>query len=156
MFVSNTKILNILILLNISILGVAYFIEYILKIPPCTMCIYQRIPYYLAVTTILLSLFKILNLKKLIIILLLLTVTNLGLSFYHMGIEQGFFKELSTCANNLKSNDIGNLLNELKKQKIVSCKDISFTIFGFSLATINFAINLGLMLLYSLILKNEK
>ena len=156
MFVSNTKILNILILLNISILGVAYFIEYILKIPPCTMCIYQRIPYYLAVTTSLLSLFKILNLKKLIIILLLLTVTNLGLSFYHMGIEQGFFKELSTCANNLKSNDIGNLLNELKKQKIVSCKDISFTIFGFSLATINFAINLGLMLLYSLILKNEK
>ena len=156
MFVSNTKILNIIILLNISILGVAYFIEYILKIPPCTMCIYQRIPYYLAVTTSLLSLFKILNLKKLIIILLLLTVTNLGLSFYHMGIEQGFFKELSTCANNLKSNDIGNLLNELKKQKIVSCKDISFTIFGFSLATINFAINLGLMLLYSLILKNEK
>ncbi len=156
MFVSNTKILNILLLLNISILGVAYFIEYILKIPPCTMCIYQRIPYYLALTAGLLSLFKILNLKKLIIILLILTVTNLGLSFYHMGIEQGFFKELSTCANNLKSNDIDNLLNELKKQKIVSCKDISFTIFGFSLATINFALNLGLMLLYSLILKNEK
>jgi len=156
MFATDTKILNILILLNIGILGVAYFIEYILKIPPCSMCIYQRIPYYLAVTAILLSLFKILNFKKLIIVLLLLTVTNLGLSFYHIGIEQGFFEELSTCANNLKSNDINNLLNELKKQKIVSCKDISFTIFGFSLATINFAINLGLMLLYSLILKNEK
>ena len=89
MFAPDTKILNILILLNIGILGVAYFIEYILKIPPCSMCIYQRIPYYLAVTAILLSLFKILNLKKLIIVLLLLTMTNLGLSFYHIGIEQG-------------------------------------------------------------------
>ena len=153
MFLSNKTILNILIILNLSILSIAYFIEYILKIPPCSMCTYQRIPYYLVIFVILLSFFEIINFKKLIVILILLTLINLGLSFYHMGIEQGFFKELSTCTNNLKANDMQNLLEELKKQKIVSCKDIPFTILGFSLATINFGVNIVLVLFYWIILK---
>jgi disulfide bond formation protein DsbB len=60
------------------------------------------------------------------------------LAFYHFGIEQGFFEESLVCA-------AGNLSETLTKEEIlkqlsqntISCKDVSFRIFGFSLAAIN-------------------
>ena len=48
------------------------------------------------------------------------------------------------------------LLKELSNKGIVSCKEVSFRIFGFSLATLNFLVNIALILFYSLILKYEK
>ena len=156
MFLSNKKILNILLILNISILSIAYFIEYILKIPPCFMCLYQRIPYFVAFFLILLSLFKIINFKNLIIILIILTLINIGLSFYHIGIEQGFFNELNTCKDEINASNTKDLLSQLKSKGVVSCKEVGFTIFGLSLATINFIVNTGLILFYWVIFKNEK
>ena len=70
------------------------------------------------------------------------------ISIYHLGIEQGFFKESFIC--NLQSGaDIVSkeeLLKELQK-KIVSCKDVTFKIFGFSLTSINIVSNLFIIIL---------
>ena len=150
------QILIILGLVNISILLSAYFIQYILKIPPCAMCYYQRIPYYLAIVVIFLALFKIVNFRTLFSILILLSFISISLSLYHVGIEQGFLSELNSCSNNIKVDDTANLLKELQKQSVVSCKDISFKIFGLSLAAINSITSVVLMLIYWLILKYEK
>ena len=150
------QILIILGLVNIAILLSAYFIQYILKIPPCAMCYYQRIPYYLAIVVIFLALFKIVNFRTLFSILILLSFISISLGLYHVGIEQGFLSELNSCSNNIKVDDTANLLKELQKQSVVSCKDISFRIFGLSLATINSITSVVLMLIYWLILKYEK
>ena len=127
------QILIILGLVNISILLSAYFIQYILKIPPCAMCYYQRIPYYLATAVIFLALFKIVNFRTLFSILILLSFISISLSLYHVGIEQGFLSELNSCSNNIKVDDTANLLKELQKQSVVSCKDISFRILAYLL-----------------------
>ena len=153
---SKNQILIILGLVNISILLSAYFIQYILKIPPCAMCYYQRIPYYLAIVVIFLALFKIVNFRTLFSILILLSFISISLGLYHVGIEQGFLSELNSCSNNIKVDDTANLLKELQKQSVVSCKDISFKIFGLSLAAINSITSVVLMLIYWLILKYEK
>ena len=60
------------------------------------------------------------------------------LAFYHFGIEQGFFSESSICksTNALENISKEELLEQLKLNT-VSCKDITFKIFGFSLAAIN-------------------
>ena len=150
------QILIILGLVNISILLSAYFIQYILKIPPCAMCYYQRIPYYLATAVIFLALFKIVNFRTLFSILILLSFISISLGLYHVSIEQGFLSELNSCSNNIKVDDTANLLKELQKQSVVSCKDISFKIFGLSLAAINSITSVVLMLIYWLILKYEK
>ena len=150
------QILIILGLVNIAILLSAYFIQYILKIPPCAMCYYQRIPYYLATAVIFLALFKIVNFRTLFSILILLSFISISLGLYHVGIEQGFLSELNSCSNNIKVDDAANLLKELQKQSVVSCKDISFKIFGLSLAAINSITSVVLMLIYWLILKYEK
>ena len=153
---SRTQAIFALLFINISILLSAYYIQYILKVPPCPMCQYQRIPYYLAIVVLGGFFFNIMNFKKLILVLIFLSFINIAISFYHIGIEQGFFNELTSCKDNLGANNTQELLKELSNKGIVSCKKVSFRIFGFSLATLNFLVNIALILFYSLILKYEK
>ena len=153
---SRTQVIFALLFINISILLSAYYIQYVLKVPPCPMCQYQRIPYYLAVVMLGVFFFNIMDFKKLILILIFLSFINIAISFYHIGIEQGFFNELTSCKDDLSANNTQELLKELSNKGVVSCKEVSFRIFGFSLATLNFLVNIALILFYSLILKYEK
>ncbi len=156
MKINHNQIVFGLFFFNILILISAYYIEYILKVPACSMCIYQRIPYFLSTVIILVFFLKKIDFKKLIIILFLFTLINTGLSFYHIGIEQGFFNELNTCKDEINANNTKDLLSQLKSKGVVSCKEVGFTIFGLSLATINFIVNTILIMFYWIILKNEK
>ena len=156
MKINHNQIVFGLFFFNILILISAYYIEYILKVPACSMCIYQRIPYFLSTVIILVFFFKKIDFKKLIIILFLFTLINTGLSFYHIGIEQSFFSELNTCKIDNNVSTAKDLLNQLKSKGVISCKEVGFTIFGLSLATINFIVNTILIMFYWIILKNEK
>ena len=135
--------LNIILFFSIFALTSAFFIEYILGHKPCNLCLIERVPYILSIVLILLVLiFK--NFEKNIFILLsIIFLLAALLSFYHFGIEQGFIEESTVCnikpdTNNLSKED---LLKELNNTRI-SCKDIDFKFFGFSLATINTFISL--------------
>jgi disulfide bond formation protein DsbB len=150
------QILIVLAIIYGSILVSAYFIQYVLNIPPCQLCYYQRYPYYFATIVIILAFFKKINLKQVFILLLFTSFVSASLSFYHIGIEQSFFDELGSCTSDTKSNNTENLLKELQKQPVISCKNISFQIFGLSLATINFILSIILVLLYGIFLKYEK
>ena len=156
MKINHNQLVFGLFIFNFIILISAYFIEYILKVPACTMCIYQRIPYFLSILIIVIFFLKKIGFQKLIIILFLFSLINIGISFYHIGIEQGFFNEISTCKDEINASTTKDLLNQLKSKGVVPCKEVGFTIFGLSLATINFIVNIGLILLYWVILKNEK
>ena len=72
-----------------------------------------------------------------------------ALAFYHFGIEQGFFKELSVCEtkNISEITSKEEILNQLK-QNAISCKDVSFRILGLSLATINAIFSLILSVIF--------
>ena len=140
---SNKLLLNGILAFSILSLSIAYFIQYVLGHKPCNLCIIERIPYIAAI--ILISLIFILNRYQKIISSLILIFFIFGavVSFYHFGIEQGFFSESLVC-------DLGNsqpinkeeLLNQLKKAEIVSCKDVTFRFLGLSLATINTIISI--------------
>ena len=153
---SKIQIVSGLLFINISILLAAYYIQYVLKIPPCPMCQYQRIPYYLVVLTLSIFFFNIVDFKKLILILIFLSSLSILISFYHIGIEQGFFNELTSCKDDLGANNTQELLKELSSKTAVSCKEVSFRILGLSLATINFLVNIVIILFYSFVLKYEK
>ena len=77
------------------------------------------------------------------------------ISLYHFGIEQGFFDESAVCTMKNMSNIINK--EELLKQlqvKTVSCKDVTFRIFGFSLTTFNITISLIIVFLLLKIFKD--
>ena len=135
--------LSIILFFSIFALVVAFFIEYILGHKPCNLCLIQRVPYILVIALIILvSIFK--NFEKNVFLLLsIIFLLAAFLAFYHFGIEQGFIEESAVCNIEQNSNDLTkeDLLKELNSTRI-SCKDVDFKIFGFSLATINAFISL--------------
>mgnify|MGYP002015627267 FL=1 len=76
-------------------------------------------------------------------LLILTSVFSFAISTYHYGIEQGFFEESAVCnvKNFTESMTKEDLLKQLN-EKTVSCKDVTFRIFGFSLTSINIVISL--------------
>ena len=152
---SNKLLLNGILVFSILSLSIAYFIQYVLGHKPCSLCIIERIPYIAAI--ILISLIFILNRYQKIIssIILIFFIFGAVVSIYHFGIEQGFFSESLICelSNNNPLNK-EELLNQLKKAEIVSCKDVTFRFFGLSLATINTIISLILSGIMIKVIKN--
>ena len=143
MILNNKLLLNGILAFSILSLSIAYFIQYVLGHKPCNLCIIERIPYIAAI--ILISLIFILNRYQKIISSLILIFFIFGavVSFYHFGIEQGFFSETLVCdLGNSRPLNKEELLNQLKKTEIVSCKDVTFRFLGLSLATINTVISL--------------
>ena len=141
--IKNKNLFNLILWFSIFSLFAAYFIQYVLGHLPCNLCLIERIPYILSIVIIIIS-FKFKKFEKISLVLLsVIFVSATLLSFYHFGIEQGFIEESVVCdlvsqSKNLTAEDI---LNELQK-KTISCKDVTFKIFGFSLATINTIISL--------------
>ena len=132
---------------SISIIS-AFFIEYVLGHQPCNLCLIQRIPYGLCIILTTLNYFQNKNEKFIILLLILVLCFSFLISFYHFGIEQGFFDESAVCTIKNTSNIISK--EELLKQlqvKTVSCKDVTFRIFGFSLTTFNMFISVILVIL---------
>ena len=143
--INNKMTLCLILIFSIFAILAAYFIQYVLGHQPCNLCLIERIPYVFSILMISFCLFT----KRFEqIVLITLGLTFLGatlLSFYHFGIEQGFIKESLVCDLNNQNNEISKkaLLDQLNKMP-VSCKDVTFKIFGLSLATFNIFISLSL------------
>ena len=148
---SNFKIefyLKLIFLISLLAIISAYYIEYILGHQPCNLCVIERIPYLLSLIILLIN-FKFKEIEKILILsLIFIFVFSLIVSIYHFGIEQGFFQESLICDLKNEGNNLSKeeLLIELQK-KTVSCKDVTFRIFGFSLTTFNIFISILLIIL---------
>ena len=139
---SNKLLLNGILVFSILSLSIAYFIQYVLGHKPCNLCIIERIPYIASI--ILISLIFIISKYEKIIssIILVFFIFGAVVSFYHFGIEQGFLEESAICglkdmADTTSKEEILKQLNE----KTISCKDVTFRIFGLSLTSINIFIS---------------
>ena len=137
------KILKIIFIVSLFALISAYFIEYILGHQPCNLCLIERIPYTAALITIIIN-YKFNHLEKhLILLLIFIFLAGTLISLYHFAIEQGFVEESLVCnlKNSSKLLTKEEILTQLQ-EKIVSCKDVTFKIFGFSLTMLNIIISL--------------
>ena len=86
--------LKIIFLFSFIALISAFFIEYVLGHQPCNLCLIERIPYGLSIIFITIIFVFKKNEKFLILLLILTFVFSFVISFYHYGIEQGFFEEI--------------------------------------------------------------
>ena len=135
--------LKIIFLFSFIALISAFFIEYVLGHQPCNLCLIERIPYILSIIIIIAFFFIKKNERFLVILLILTFIFSFAISFYHFGIEQGFFQESSVCGVKSLTESITkeDLLKQLS-EKTISCKDVTFRIFGLSLTSINIVISL--------------
>ena len=147
--------LKIIFIISLISIISAYFIEYVLGYQPCNLCLIERIPYGLSLILIILNYFFNQNKQFVILLLILVFAFSLLVSFYHFGIEQGFFEESTVCGIKDAINIISK--EELLKQlqlKTISCKDVAFRILGLSLSTFNILISLVIFIILIKIFKN--
>ena len=150
--------INLILIFSILSILFAFYVEYILGHKPCNLCLFQRLPYILIIFLIvLLLIFR--NFERLIFLFLsIIFLSGALLAFYHFGIEQGIFSESFVC----KGDDTDVNLNKeeiLKQLKIrqISCKDVTFTMLGVSLATINTFVSAILAIItFKIFIKYEK
>ena len=136
-------------------LAVALYVEYVLGFKPCILCIYQRIPYAIALLISLIAFFNS-NKKTLLVILGLTFMASVLLSGYHVSIEKGIIEPIFSCT--------GDNINALEKEEILKslnniqpdCRDVDFSLFGISLATLNFIISFVLTIVIVYIFKYAK
>jgi disulfide bond formation protein DsbB len=156
--ITNKKKIIGIIVFCILVLISTFFIEYILKHAPCNLCLIERIPYIATIVLALIALIFDKYEKIALIFIGLFFVFGTVVSFYHFGIEQGFFNESLVCSLVENSNVLTaqDLLKELET-KSISCKDVTFKVFGLSLATLNTIISLVIsVIIFRLIMNYEK
>jgi Disulfide bond formation protein DsbB len=139
---------KLIFLVSLVSIGSAYFIEHILGHQPCNLCLIERIPYGLSIILIIFNYFFEKNEKFIILLLIIIFAFSLIISIYHFGIEQGFFEESAACGikNSVEIISKDELLKQLL-EKNISCKDVTFRIFGLSLTSINILISFILTIL---------
>ena len=147
--------LKIIFFISLTSLISAFLIEFALGYQPCNLCLIQRIPYGLSIILIILNYFQKKNEKFIILLLILIFSFSLIISFYHFGIERGFFEESAVCGvedftENITKEDLLKQLSE----KTVSCRDVTFRILGLSLTSINIVVSIIFIITFIKIYNN--
>tara|TARA_B100000035_G_C20949658_1_gene531385 strand:+ start:203 stop:691 length:489 start_codon:yes stop_codon:yes gene_type:complete len=137
----------ILLIFSSLIISGAYILEYFYNFPPCKLCIYQRIPYFLIIIVCFFSFFAKYKSIHFYIAFFLLFSSFLIASFHSL-VERGLVEFNSGCSSSANSfENIDDLRNHLDSVPITKCDEILFSIMGFSLANINAIISFFLVLL---------
>ena len=124
----NKSILNGVLAFSILSLSIAYFIQYILGHKPCNLCLIERIPYLSAIILVAL-IFIVKRFEKIFSgIILIFFIFGAIISFYHVGIEQGFFSESLVCNLGNSGADLSKeqLLKQLENAPISKTKPLLF------------------------------
>lgn len=128
----------------VFMLSIAFVAEHFMHIKPCSLCLYQR---YIVGILIVLTGYMMIQLSKrslktyLIYTLFLTLFSGFGLSSYHVGVEQKWWKGPDACQTQpLKVPDHASPAEKIKFLKhamsqrvnVVRCDEINWKILGLS------------------------
>ncbi len=144
---NNVKITTIVFLLSsTSALVIAYILQYFFNMMPCKLCLYERVIFY--VVAVLSSLCLIKNCKILVHMMFCSYLVGIIISFYHMGLEFGWFQDVIGCTYRIDKNiTVEELKNNLLNAKDLPSCDRAYYVIGISLATWNLLYLLAMFLI---------
>jgi disulfide bond formation protein DsbB len=140
----------IFVLSAATILGAWYF-QYVLKLPPCPLCLEERLPYHIVIPLSLLMAIAafvrapraLITVGFVAIVAAVLCGTALGA--YHAGVEWRFWRGPTDCSGPLTDLTAkGPLINQLQSIHLVRCDEAAWRFLGISLAGYNVLISLAL------------
>jgi len=140
---------------SLGVLGGALFIEHVMGIRPCVLCLYQRIaPGVAAVLAgvALLPMLPTVGARALVALIGLAFAANAALAGYHVGVEQHWWAGTPQCGGGAAapptvSGSLADLRASLDAPEIVPCDAVAWSLFGISVAGYNILISLGLAIL---------
>jgi disulfide bond formation protein DsbB len=135
-----------LVLTAASVLGGANYFEHVLGLAPCKLCLYQRIPWWLALG---LGSMAMLGRRTPLVatialgLAVLALLANAGLSGYHAGVEYGFWAGPTGCSGDSLPQSLGALNEALKGPPPPRCDEVPWSLFGISMAGYNLILSLA-------------
>src|SRR5215212_10599738 len=133
-----------------AILG-AYFFQYVVGLPPCPLCLEQRIAYYVSIPLAALVLlgFSVGSSRKVLIAALVAIAVamlwNAALGAYHSGVEWKWWEGPRDCSGPIDSlGSARDMLTRLQNTRVVRCDEAAWRFLGLSLAGYNVLISLAL------------
>ena len=121
----------------------AYLSEVVLSLRPCILCVYQRIPYFILVFIASIAVYFPSSKKFIRLFIALLIMAEIGLAFYHVGVEHYIFEESYSCQSN---HQIGNMLST--NSLISTCSEVHFRFMNFSMAEWNLIYSMGMLIYF--------
>ncbi|MGI6245233.1 MAG: disulfide bond formation protein B [Pseudochelatococcus sp.] len=142
--------------LAVSVLALAgaFFFEYVLRLPPCPLCLIQRWPFYAAIPVALAAAAlsrsgggRTGTARVLLGALALAFIAGAGVAAYHAGIEWKFWAGPDSCSGAFSvAADADAFLQRLQTVQVVRCDEAAWRFVGLSLAGWNVPLSLGLAL----------
>ncbi|NKB60304.1 MAG: disulfide bond formation protein B [Alphaproteobacteria bacterium] len=144
-----------LLLISIAVLGSAYAFQHIGGLQPCTLCLYQRWPWWVAggLSVLALTLIRERRFTRALSALGALSVLiGMGIAVYHAGVEQHWWAGPTACSGAAAPKTLEALRAQIFAAPVVRCDDIPWSLFGISMAGYNALISLatGLAILWLL------
>ena len=133
-----------------TLLG-AWFFQYVLGLPPCPLCLEQRMAYYVAIPlSAMIMLGQTVGASRKVMMLAFLAITvamlwNAGLGAYHSGIEWKWWAGPQDCSGEASGfGPASGLLERMQSERVVRCDEAAWRFLGLSLAGYNVLISLAL------------
>ena len=128
--------------------------QYGFGILPCELCLWQRVPFIggslLALIAIALQPYG-LHTRALLGVIAALYFANFGIAIFHTGVERHWWEWHSSCTGGaLDSLSVEALRHQLLGTPVVRCDEISWSLFGLSMANYNIPFSLGVALFSAL------
>lgn len=148
-----------LFLMSALILGGAYSFQYFGGLQPCTLCLYQRWPWWIAGGLAVLALFLVGERRisrALSALGALAVLAGFGIALYHVGVEQHWWTGPTACSGTAGApQTLEALRAQILSAPVVRCDDIPWSLFGISMAGYNMLISLATGLLALALLRRN-
>jgi len=136
-------------LIGVSIVALlsAYITEYVMKLPPCFLCMYQRYCYFLLIIFSAIGIAKMEN-KQIVCLIAITIFAACLIAGYHAGVERGIFRASAHCSSQVKITDdlsVSEIKDMLYDKPVASCERAALKFIGLSMAEWNLLLNLWLL-----------
>jgi disulfide bond formation protein DsbB len=145
----------VILAVTVGALAGAWFLELVVGLQPCKLCLMQRWPYYAALPVAVLAFLAAGPLgaprasRPAFGTLAIIFMISVGLGAHHAGVEWGWWQGPADCGGRMLPGpaNAGDLLGTLNQTRIVSCSEAPFRLLGLSLAGWNAVLSFGLAVL---------
>lgn len=143
------------LLIPLALMGGALYSQYVGKLFPCEMCMWQRYPHYAAIVLAALS-FVAKPVRGLLVWLAALGIAISGaIGAFHAGVEYKWWEGVTRCATQFGGS--GSTLDAIMNAPLVRCDVAPWHFLGISLAGWNAIISLGgALVIAALMLKGRR
>lgn len=147
-----------LIFIGVGALGAAYTAQYVFGLEPCILCLYQRVPFAVAIVLGLVGVLRPSWIAPVFALAAVAFAANAGIAIYHTGVEQHWWVSAAGCGGGPTPAAVStaDLLASLQTKAPKPCDAVDWTFLGVSMASWNVLFSGGLAVFSAYVLKARK